>query len=145
MNVTLLCLALAVFSEARGEPELGRIAVAQVVLNRMEFRELEACDVLLEKGQFSFKPAQYFDKPPAGSKLKPTLVVSRLPTHRKGWGKSVLAAEMALKQRNSMGGIEFFHAKYVNPEWGTRFIWVFSVGGHVFYARKTGIYARKPA
>jgi hypothetical protein len=81
----------------------------------MEYRNLEACDVLLEKGQFSFNPAQYFDKPPAGSNLKPTLVVSRLPMHRKGWGKSVLAAETALKRQDDMGKIEFFHAKYFKP------------------------------
>ncbi len=145
MSITLLCLALAVFSEANGEPELGRIAVAQVVLNRMEYRDLGACEVLLEKGQFSFNPAQYFDKPPKGSGLKPNLAISRLPTHKKGWGRSVLAAEIALKQQNRMGGVEFFHATHVNPQWGARFVRVFSVGGHVFYARKTGIYARKPA
>ena len=33
---SLLCLATAVYFEARGENHMGQMAVAQVVVNRME-------------------------------------------------------------------------------------------------------------
>ncbi|HEY5624614.1 MAG TPA: cell wall hydrolase, partial [Gammaproteobacteria bacterium] len=35
MTSALLCLALAVYYEARSEPFLGQVAIAEVVLNRV--------------------------------------------------------------------------------------------------------------
>jgi spore germination cell wall hydrolase CwlJ-like protein len=48
------CLAQVIFFEARGEPRLGQIAVAQVVLNRVKSRQMSICAVVHEKGQFDF-------------------------------------------------------------------------------------------
>lgn len=48
------CLALAVYTEARGEPLQGQIAVVEVIRNRMEASEWPAfpCDVVGELHQF---------------------------------------------------------------------------------------------
>lgn len=136
MAITTLCIALAIFYEARGEPQLGQVAVAQVILNRSASRGMNACEVLVEKGQFSFKPERYFKKQWHDGGYKLVLDESTLPTGKKGWENSVISAQLAQKQRNSMGNIEFFHAVYVQPAWGNRYRWVMRIGNHVFYARK---------
>ena len=45
---SLVCIAVAVYFEARGEPSEGQLAVAQVVRNRIESHECpdEACEVV---------------------------------------------------------------------------------------------------
>ena len=52
----LLCLQLAIYHEARGEPELGQIAVAQVILNRVSSEPFPdtPCGVVYQPRQFSF-------------------------------------------------------------------------------------------
>ena len=54
--VSLLCVAMAVYHEARGEPLWGQRAVAYVITNRSEHHEFPdtPCDVVTEKGQFAF-------------------------------------------------------------------------------------------
>ena len=46
---SLVCIAIAVYFEARGEPTAGQLAVAQVVRNRIESSEYpdNACDVVI--------------------------------------------------------------------------------------------------
>lgn len=46
------CLALVVFSEARGESYLGQALVAQVVINRARRDDTGVCDVAMAPGQF---------------------------------------------------------------------------------------------
>ncbi|NDH02271.1 MAG: cell wall hydrolase, partial [Marivivens sp.] len=47
MSSILVCIAMAVYFEARGEPIAGQLAVAQVVLNRVDDDRHpdNACDV----------------------------------------------------------------------------------------------------
>ena len=49
----LVCMALAVFHESRGEIEIGQKAVAEVIVNRAQERNLSVCEVIYERGQFS--------------------------------------------------------------------------------------------
>lgn len=136
MHTSLLCLALAVFQEARGEPEVGQIAVAQVVLNRAAIRNKTTCDVLVEPGQFSWNHKKYMKKVRSGGKTTHVPILSSLPESKKGWKQSVTAAKKAINSGNSMGGIEFFHATYVHPDWRNRLLKIATIGNHVFYARK---------
>jgi len=46
-------LALTVLGEARNQPYQGKVAVAQVVRNRMDAKKLSVADVVLEKWMFS--------------------------------------------------------------------------------------------
>lgn len=140
MAATMICLALAIFYEARGEPELGQIAVAQVILNRAEIRDMSACDVLVEKGQFSFKPEKYVKKVDTEHGRQTVFSIPQLPTQKKGWKKSMESAEKAVNRRDPMHQIEFFHAVYVAPPWEGRYLRVFRVGNHVFYSRKQTLF-----
>lgn len=138
MSISLLCLALVVFQESRGEPEAGQIAVAKVVMNRADMRKLPVCEVLTEKGQFSWNVRHYVGRTRVGGGSQPTLYRDRLPTHRKGWAKALNSAEKAQKMPGNMQRVEFFHAAYVDPGWSRRYRKVFRIGNHVFYARREG-------
>ena len=52
----ILCLTVAIYYEARGEPIEGQAAVAQVILNRVQHPDFpdDACAVVFEPDQFSF-------------------------------------------------------------------------------------------
>ena len=54
------CLAEAVYFEARGEPALGQLAVAKVIMNRTASEKFPSsvCGVIRQKGQFSYNPKQ---------------------------------------------------------------------------------------
>lgn len=56
MTSTLLCLALAIYFEARGEPIEGQYAVAEVIVNRTHDEDFpdNVCAVVKQKNQFSF-------------------------------------------------------------------------------------------
>lgn len=139
MDVVLLCLALTVFQEARGEPAVGQQAVAQVVLNRARIRDMSVCEVILEKGQFSWHPERYIIRGKRDGKTTYSVVTSRLPVTKKGWVESLKAAKAALASRHTFNEAEFFHSVKVKPRWKTRYIEVMRVGNHVFYARKSPI------
>lgn len=50
------CLAEAIYFEARGEPELGKLAVAHVIWNRTQSDKFPdtVCGVVKQKGQFTY-------------------------------------------------------------------------------------------
>lgn len=66
----LLCLALTIYMEARGEPEKGQIAVAIVTLERVKDKDMpdSVCEVVTQKGQYTWnknvniKNADAFEK-----------------------------------------------------------------------------------
>jgi N-acetylmuramoyl-L-alanine amidase len=51
---SLLCVALNVLMEARGEPNAGQIGVAWVTRTRADERDLSPCEVVFEPAQFSW-------------------------------------------------------------------------------------------
>jgi len=55
-SAALLCLAMAIYHEARSEPLLGQQAVAHVVLNRSRsgIYPNDVCAVLVQDAQFPF-------------------------------------------------------------------------------------------
>ena len=56
LSAEMLCLAQAVYFEARGEPLSGQLAVARVVINRTASGQFPSdyCSVVTQRGQFSF-------------------------------------------------------------------------------------------
>ncbi len=51
---SVLCMAMAIFYEAQGEPLRGKQAVAEVVNNRSIAWGMSTCEVVFQKGQFSW-------------------------------------------------------------------------------------------
>ena len=108
----LLCLALSVFYESRGEPIEGQYAVAEVVLDRVSDRNLSVCEVIYEKNQFL-----------NANKWK-------IPNeNNKDWQKSLLVASNSLtKKTNYTHNSKFFKVKKLKKR-GKSII----IGNHAFY------------
>jgi len=121
------CLAQAIYFEARGEPLEGRLAVAQVVLNRVRDRRYPAtiCAVVFENDdrrnacQFSFACDGRADRPADPLAWRS----ARRLAH--------LAASGAL--RDLTGGATHYHAEWVAPDWARRLPRTAKIGRHQFY------------
>ena len=58
LDATLVCLATAIYFEARGEPFVGQSAVAHVVLNRVQDARFpnDICSVVKQGPTYAWKP-----------------------------------------------------------------------------------------
>lgn len=114
------CLASAIFYEARSESFEGQLAVAQVILNRVESGRFarSICSVILQPGQFSFVRGG---------------TIPAISTTSKDWREALAIARIAQARlhRSGVNDALFFHATHVNPKW--RLSRVTSIGNHVFY------------
>ena len=127
MLTPIVCLALTVYFEARHEPVAGQVAVAQVVLNRVESPAYPStvCDVVTQGGeirvdcQFSF----YCDG------------ASDTPFNETAWRASLLIARavMAGSGHVNFRGVLNYHADYVAPYWAPTLKLAAVHGRHIFY------------
>jgi spore germination cell wall hydrolase CwlJ-like protein len=118
------CLANAVYFEARGEPILGQLAVAEVVLNRVASKKYPStiCEVVVQPWQFSF--------------INPrTGVFPKANRDSASWKKSVAIARLAQEKRavELPSEVLWYHADYVAPGWGKRLNKQTKIGLHIFY------------
>lgn len=122
------CLARAVYFEARSESELGQLAVAKVILNRVKDPEYpkSICGVVYQGSgrrnscQFSF-------------------ACDGLPDDVKSaaaWSNAKRIAQMAISgdaKVAAIGSATNYHADYVNPAWAKSMRRLIKIGHHVFY------------
>lgn len=113
------CIAMAAYTEARGEGLAGMVAVAQVVIERGG----EPCDVIAAPGQF--EAVEHVRRPFAPWKTDP-----------KNWGKALLAARIAQEGgRVVCDGADHFYAHdLTTPAWAEQGRPCGVVGGHTFIA-----------
>ena len=118
-----ICLAKAVYFEARSEPLEGQLAVAQVVMNRAASGRYPStlCAVITQKAQFSFIRAGKFPKPNKKSEA---------------WRKAVAIAHIAKAGLVSelSPDVLWYHATYVAPSWNKRLNKQAQIGLHIFYS-----------
>ena len=116
-----MCMAQALYHEARGEGELGQEAVAEVIMNRVRAvaRPKTICGVIREPHQFAFM---------RDGSMKRSL-------EPKEWDRSLKLAERIL--RGHVTAITqhatFFHATYIQPRWTKGMVRTVQIGNHVFY------------
>lgn len=119
LDPELKCLASAVYYESKGEPLDGQLAVAQVILNRVENGRFgrDVCAVVTAPKQFSFV---------SGGQI-------RTPAGSANWeiAKAVAMIAIGGGWREIVPDATHFHATRVNPGWKLRR--VATVGQHVFY------------
>lgn len=125
----LACLARNIYYEAGNEPFEGKVAVAQVTLNRAEsglFPE-DICKVIYQKNVFYEKVvcqfSWYCDRE-----------ATVRPIHQETYNQSMEAAKKVLLEGFRLPSIEnalYYHADYVNPGW--RKERVAKIGRHIFY------------
>jgi N-acetylmuramoyl-L-alanine amidase len=123
------CLAKNVYHEAGGEPFEGKVAVAQVTINRSESGKFpkDICGVVYQKNIFMEK------------------VVCQFSWHCQNGGKAIIkntamyneSYEVAKKvllegfRLDTMKKAMYFHADYVSPGWGKPVAG--KIGRHIFY------------
>ncbi|MFD1803948.1 cell wall hydrolase [Mixta tenebrionis] len=121
----LLCLALNIYHEARGEPLKGQIAIASVTMNRANWDINQICPVVYAPKQFSWthltKTAWRY---PPGSD--------------KSWQRAQQIAHQIINGELSdvTNGATYYHNQTVTPVWRNEFARTATIGSHVFYARR---------
>jgi len=119
LDPELKCLATAVYFESKGEPLEGQLAVAQVIINRVQSQRFadSICGVVNQPNQFSFSKT------------------GKIREHSSSWKTAIAIARIA----NSQSWAEitpdalFFHANYVSPSWRHGRERISQIGAHVFY------------
>lgn len=146
LSTALLCLALNVYHEARGESFKGQVAVADVTMNRSFKTGESVCSIVTAYKQFSwlnddFHPVWQWQKGRkvvTGEKLDRDWVKRNMPTDHDAWMESIQAARLALYglAPDVTKGSTYYHAKYVNPAWKKEKVRVAVIGQHVFYVNR---------
>jgi hypothetical protein len=124
----LNCLAEAVYFEARGEPEIGQRAVAQVVLNRAAsgVYPKSICGVVYQNQnrrnacQFSF-----------ACDGKP-----EVKNETAAWREAQVVARQVASgdvETPALRTATHYHALYVQPAWAAKMTRLSKIGLHVFY------------
>ena len=115
----LYCGAQNIYHESRGESNLGQIAVAHVVRNRVESLKYPntVCEVIWEPKQFSWTHDGKSDEP----KDRPAFV------------KAVWLHLIAnMKNDITVGATNFYAHKKVTPSWAAEKEVVLLIGNHTF-------------
>jgi spore germination cell wall hydrolase CwlJ-like protein len=129
-NHELACLARNVYYEARGEPEAGQYAVAEVTMNRKAAARYpeSVCAVVYQKnwdtlrkryvGAFSWTEFSTLPEPRGAD-----------------WQRARKVAQDVYYGRHpsKLQGAMYFHATYVKPSWAKEKKLVARIGGLVFY------------
>jgi len=127
-----MCLAYALYWEARSEPVRGQIAVSEVILNRVESSQYpdDICGVVKQQSkgvcQFSYFCDGKSDK----------------PRNHKAYLRSMYLAELMISEGDYITvlgkGVTHYHADYVEPYWckSPKLEFKGKIGKHLFYSSK---------
>jgi spore germination cell wall hydrolase CwlJ-like protein len=127
---TLDCLAMNIYREAGGESFEGKVAVAQVTLNRVDHPKFpkDICAVVYQKNVVMEKMVCQFSWHCMGNHKKP---------NDSTYKESYAVAKKVLLEGFRLDGLSdalYFHAVYVNPAWPH--VKVAKIGNHIFYKEK---------
>ena len=126
----LHCLAQNIYHEAGAESYDGKLAVAQVTVNRVESSEFPdtVCEVIKQKSIWQGRTVCQF------SWFCSAKAKSKLPFNSEMYQESLRAARQILIDGFELIKLKdalYFHATHVNPNWGK--VKVAKIGNHVFY------------
>lgn len=125
----LECLARNIYFESANEPFEGKVAVAQVTLNRVESGKFppSICQVVYQKNVFYEKVVCQFSwycNSPATLKVRSPAL----------YQESMEVAKKVLLEGFRLPGLTtamYYHADYVNPGWNKPRLT--KIGRHIFY------------
>jgi spore germination cell wall hydrolase CwlJ-like protein len=129
----LECLARNIYWEAASEPFEGKVAVAQVTMNRVASGKFadSVCGVVYQKNVFYEKVVCQFSWYCEGTHRQKAV-------HPTLWKESQEVAKLVLLEGFRLPGMKqalYYHADYVNPRWGKPKI--DQIGRHIFYGDRT--------
>ena len=123
------CLARNIYYESGGEPFEGKVAVAQVTLNRVKNSQFpdDICRVIYQKSPIMDKVVCQFSWTCSGvTKVK--------PANGREYEESMAVAKKVLLEGFRLPSLEqalYFHGDYINPGWKRTKI--AHIGRHIFY------------
>jgi spore germination cell wall hydrolase CwlJ-like protein len=128
----LECLTRNIYWEAASEPFEGKVAVAQVTMNRVAHGKFgdSVCGVIYQKNVIYEKVICQF------SWVCETTHKVR-PIHKPLWQESELVAKKVLLENfrlPSMQNALYYHADYVSPGW--KLPKIEQIGRHIFYGER---------
>jgi len=125
------CLAQNIYFEARSEGHTGKLAVGQVVMNRVASKKFpnRICDVVRQGGErqrFRCQFSWWCDGK------------SDEPKDTAAWDESLALAKNIYRGRmiDPTNGALWYHADYVDPYWRSAFVQGPTIGRHIFYRAK---------
>jgi len=127
----LLCLALNIYHEARGEPTQGQLAVAQVTLRRAKHNPKRVCHEVFRPAQFTWTTGV---SEKTGNAWR--IAQSAVPRELAAWQKSITVAKAAMfvgKVPDFSMGADHYHTVDVRPRWRLKMVKVAQIGRHIFY------------
>jgi len=128
----LNCLAKNIYFEAAHEPFEGKVAVAQVTINRSNSSKYpsDICDVVYQKNVFFGKVvcqfSWYCEQGP------------KITGNTASYKESMEVAKKVLLENFRLPSLKdayFYHADYVSPNWNKPKIT--QIGRHIFYGEKS--------
>lgn len=126
------CLAINIYREAGYEPFEGKVAVAQVTMNRVQTGQFgnDVCGVVYQKNVIMEKVVCQFSWA-CDSTHK------NRPINQAAYNESYEVAKKVLLEGFRLSVLKdalYYHANYVNPKWSLDKIG--SIGNHIFYKPK---------
>lgn len=134
------CMALGIYYESRGEPFLGQVAVARVIMNRVKSGLFPStyCDVIYQNNEINIDNENKIvcqfswvcdtsiskDEIPKNATYQEIEKIARDVILENKWA-DVLSKDVL-----------FFHANSVNPKWSQIYNHVTTIGNHLFYEKK---------
>jgi len=116
----LKCMAANIFREAGIESKKGKIAVANVTMNRVKLDQYpdSVCGVVYSRG--------------SGACAFSWVCMGQSPKYDE---ESMQVARLALSGalKDVTNGADHYHADYVNPRWAKRSKMTSKIGRHIFY------------
>ena len=130
----LECLAINIYREAGYEPFEGKVAVAQVTMNRVATGKFgkDVCGVVYQKNVIMDKVVCQFS-------WACDHVHKNRPINGEAYNESYRVAKKVLLENFRLDVLKdalYYHATYVNPRWPLEKIGV--IGQHIFYKPKEG-------
>lgn len=125
MAKQIVCMAKNLYYEAASEPFEGKLAVAQVTMNRANNNQFPktVCEVVYQKVNNTYQFSWVGEKPKAIS-------------NKYAWEECMIVARKALTEYKLHDTIHkskamYYHNNKVNPGWNLRY--VTRIGNHIFY------------
>ena len=135
MFTELACLATAIYFEARGEPMVGQVAVAQVVMSRVADQRYPdtVCEVVKQGYYYSWNAEL-----PIRDKCQFSFWCDGKPEIMKdaesqSWSFEIARATLSGQLYDTTQGATHYHAYYVQPSWSKRFTQTVRINDHIFY------------
>jgi spore germination cell wall hydrolase CwlJ-like protein len=127
------CMAEAVYYEARGQSQLGQLAVAIVIRNRMKDPRWPstACEVVKDGRYWNGHPVRDMCQFSYWCDGKP-----ERPAEKQAWKEAVNIAELVYGHDIEVEDLKkatHYHALSVRPFWADKLILCLQIGDHRFY------------